>query len=231
MRYLTSAALVLMAVLLAAGPVLGGQSKTERQAELHLKNLKALNGALAGVKDAASLKAGLAAVGKLAGKAEASGKQFDASGEPASDKLVEAVTDERSTLRQHMLRVWSGRTEGFANLQETVGGVPALAGDPYDWAMAEQMGMMGELNRILTGIKDAATLKAARAELEGHGKRMREFGNAMKAMGEPPKERVDALKKKYEAVMKKKVMTLFANMMRLATIEGGKDIGKILQDR
>lgn len=115
---------------------------------------------------------------------------------------------------------------GLLALVFVVGG----CGDKHESAMKEMLGNFEDMNSVLDGVKDEASLKAAKPELEEISERMKALGERMKKIGKAPKARQEALKSKYEERMKKVTGDLMKNMMRLASVKGGRDLGKIFEN-
>ena len=115
---------------------------------------------------------------------------------------------------------------GLLALAFVIGG----CGDKYESATREMLDNLEDMNSVLDGVKNEADLKAAKPELDEIGERMKALSERMEKMGKPPKEREKALKSKYDERMKKAMGDLTKNMMRLATVKGGRDLGKIFQN-
>lgn len=107
--------------------------------------------------------------------------------------------------------------------------VLATGCDRYEEAVQEQLSNLREVNAILAGAKDAASLKAARPKLEEFGKKMAALAARLKKMGPPSKDKEEALKAKYEKDMREVATELLAHLSRLANIEGGPEIGRLFK--
>ena len=103
-------------------------------------------------------------------------------------------------------------------------------GDKDEQATREMIDCMRDMNSVLEGVKDKASAEAAKPKMEKIAKRMEALGKRAKEMGDPPKEREDELKKKYDKEMKEVMGNMMNNMQRLATIEGGAELGKLFEN-
>ncbi len=116
---------------------------------------------------------------------------------------------------------------GLLALVVVIGG---CGGDKYDRAAREMIDCMKDMNSVLDGVKDKESAEAAKPKMEKIAKRMEALGKRAKEMDKPPKEREDELKKKYDKEMKEVMGNMMKNMTRLATIEGGAELGKLFEN-
>ena len=103
-------------------------------------------------------------------------------------------------------------------------------GDKHESATKEMLGNLEDMNSVLDGVKNEADLDAAKPELDEIGERIKALTERMKKMGKPPKAREEALESKYKERTEKVIGDLTKNMMRLATVKGAGDLGKIFEN-
>ncbi len=101
--------------------------------------------------------------------------------------------------------------------------------DKYEAAMDEMLGCLKEMNGILAGVKDEASVAAAKPKLEKLGQRMKDLGERVKAMEKPSKEREEQLQKRYETEIQGVMKDLMGHMMRLMSIKGAEELQKVFE--
>ncbi len=101
--------------------------------------------------------------------------------------------------------------------------------DKYESATDEMLGCLKEVNAVLAGVKDEASVQAAKPKLEKLGERMKTLSERVKAMEKPSKEREEQLQKKYETEMQGVMKDLMGHMMRLMSIKGAEDLQKVFE--
>lgn len=101
--------------------------------------------------------------------------------------------------------------------------------DRYESAVETHMSHLKEVNDILAGVKDEASLKAAQVKLEELAGKIKTANERLAELPPPPKEKEEALKGKYEKEMRQAVADLKKNLERLSAIEGGDGIGEIFK--
>lgn len=101
--------------------------------------------------------------------------------------------------------------------------------DKYEAAMDELIGYLKEANSVLAGVKDEASVEAAKPKLKKLGEQMTSLGERIKGMEKPSKEREAQLQKKYETEVQNVMKDMMGHMMRLMSIKGAEDLGKFLE--
>ncbi|MFH1730512.1 MAG: hypothetical protein ABIF82_02535 [Planctomycetota bacterium] len=110
-----------------------------------------------------------------------------------------------------------------------IGASASGCGDRYESAVEAYMSHLKEVNDILAGVKDEASLKAAQVKLEELAGKIKAANERLAELPPPPKEKEEALKGKYEKEMRQAAADLKKNLKRLTDIEGGDEIGKVFK--
>ncbi len=104
-------------------------------------------------------------------------------------------------------------------------GVSGCGGDKDEAAVKEHLECLKALNKVLDGVKDAETLKAAKSKIESLGKDLDAARAKVKAV---PTDKATELLKKYGAEVAKEEAALTTNRARVAVIEGAGKVGDLL---
>lgn len=89
--------------------------------------------------------------------------------------------------------------------------------ETHDSVTKKTLAKMEETVKILEGVKDEASAKAAATKLEALGEEMKKMKEAHDKLGKPDTETEKKLKEKYEEQFKTVSTNLMKEMMRIAT--------------
>lgn len=110
-----------------------------------------------------------------------------------------------------------------------IGALASGCADRYESAVETYMSHLEEVNDILAGVKDEASLAAAQVKLGELAGKIKAANKRLAELPPPPKEKEEALKGKYEKEMRQAAADLRKNLKRLTDIEGGDKIGEVFK--
>jgi hypothetical protein len=91
----------------------------------------------------------------------------------------------------------------------------AGCGDTHDSITREMLAQITELNKILDGVKDEASAKAAAPRVERTATKLKEIQDRSTKLGQPSEAEMKAMKAKYEKQMEEQAGKLIGNVMRI----------------
>ena len=110
--------------------------------------------------------------------------------------------------------------------------LPARGGDAasFEAVLKDMIGTLDKLTATLTAVKDEASAKAARPELQkntGHFAAIRKKAETLRP---PNKEEKEKLEKEYRPKLVESHKKLLGEMVRVSSVPGGKEVLKELSE-
>jgi len=110
--------------------------------------------------------------------------------------------------------------------------LPARGGDiaSFEAVLKDMLGTMDKLTATLTAVKDEATAKAARPELQKNAEHFAAIRKKAATLRPPNKEEKEKLEKEYRPKLLESNKKLLGEMVRVSSVPGGKEALKELSE-
>jgi hypothetical protein len=89
-------------------------------------------------------------------------------------------------------------------------------GDSHEKIVADQVAVLSEMNDVLGGVTDEASVEAAKPKFEALGERAESINTRAEKLAAPSEEQVQAIREKHNEPFQKEIGRMMANMTRLA---------------